>query len=153
MANYAKVADLIKIGDWRATHFFQPIGFPYVILALKSFTADWVTALEWLHILTSTLSLWFFWQTAKESLGEKIGLISLGIATVHLPWIAFAGLSLSENLFILFLTILAWLTLQLVRKEKTRFAVLWALTFFIAFLTKGTHVFYGPLFVLTLFEL
>ena len=151
MANYAKVADLIKIGDWRATHFFQPIGFPYVILALKSFAADWVTALEWLHILTSTLSLWFFWQTAKESLGEKVGRVSLAIATVHLPWIAFTGLALSENLFILFLTILAWLTLQLVRKEKTRFAVLWALTFFIAFLTKGTHIFYGPLFVMALF--
>ena len=47
MANYARVADLIKIGDWRATHFFQPIGFPYVILALKSFTADWLDCIAY----------------------------------------------------------------------------------------------------------
>ena len=87
----------------------------------------------------------------KESFGEKIGLISLSIASIHLPWLSFVGLALSENLFILFLSILAWLTLKLVREGKKRYAILWAITFFTAFILKGTHVFFGPLFVLTLF--
>jgi hypothetical protein len=151
MANYVKVAEAIQNGDWRVTHFFQPIGFPYVILALKNFTSDWVTSLEWIHITTGTLSLWFIWSTTRESFGEKIALITLGLASVHLPWLSFVGLALSENLFILFLSILAWLTLKVVREQKKIYACLWALTFFMAFILKGTHIFFGPLFVLTLF--
>jgi hypothetical protein len=151
MNNYVSIADSINAGIWRASHFFQPIGFPYLILNLKNLTTDWMSWLEWIHILTSTCSLWFLWQTAKESFGEKIGLISLGLASVHLPWIAFAGLALAENIYIFLLTVLAWLTLKLVREEKPKQAIFWAFFFFLAFLIKGTLVFYGPLFIFTLF--
>lgn len=151
MANYVQVADLINNGEWRPSHFFQPIGFPYFILILKKLSTDWMTTLEWIHIWTSTLTLCIVWKTAKESFGEKIGLLSLAIASIHLPWISFTGLAIAENLFILFLSILAWLSLKLIREEKKTIAALWALVFFIAFLTKGTHVFFGPLFVLTVF--
>lgn len=151
MSNYVQVADLIRNGEWRVSHFFQPIGFPYLILVLKNLSSNWMTLLEWIHLVTSTLSLWFLWQTAKEAFGEKLGLISLAIASVHLPWLAFTGLALAENLFIFFLALLAWLTLRLVREGKAKYAVLWSIIFFTAFLAKGTHVFYGPLFVLSYF--
>jgi hypothetical protein len=151
MANYVQVADLIQKGEWRATHFFQPIGFPYLILFLKSNFSNWMQVLEWIQILLSTATLYLFWKTAKESFGEKLGLISLCIASIHLPWIAFNGLALSECVFIFLLSILAWFTLKLVRENKSLYAVLWTLTFFSAFLFKGTHIFFGPLFVLTMF--
>jgi hypothetical protein len=151
MSNYVQVADLIKNGEWRASHFFQPIGFPYFILILKSFTPNWMTLLEWIQIVAGTISLWFFWQTAKASFGEKVGLISLAFGSVHLPWLAFTGLALAENLFIFLLSFLAWITLKLVQEGKAVFAVTWVVVFFTAFLAKGTHVFYGPLFVLGFF--
>lgn len=151
MANYVYVADLIKNGEWRITHFFQPIGFPYVILLIKMITPDWTRLLEWIQIITGTISCWLVWKTAKDSFGEKVGLVSLTIASLHLPWISFAGLALAETLFIFFLSILAWLSLRLIRKPSMAISVLWTLTFFMAFLMKGTHVFYGPLFLLGLF--
>lgn len=151
MANYLQLADMIKRGEWRESQFFQPIGFPYFIFILRTFTHNWMTLLEWIQIVSGTISLWLFWQTAKASFGEKIGLISLAIGSVHLPWLAFTGLALAENLFIFFLSFLAWITLKLVREVKVQFAVIWAVIFFTAFLTKGTHIFYGPLFVLGFF--
>jgi len=151
MANYVQVADLIRINEWRPSHFFQPIGFPYLILLLKTLTPKWITALEWLQIAAGTLTLFIMWKVSKESFGEKIGLISLALASVHLPWVAFTGYALSENVFILLLATLAWLTLKLVRGENKSFALLWAVIFFAAFLIKGVHIFYAPLFILTLF--
>lgn len=151
MRNYVALADLIKLGDWRPTHFFQPIGFPYLIVALKSLTFHWTHWLEAIHLVTSTLTLWIFWKIIKESWGEKTALISLAIASVHLPWLTFTGLALAENLFIFLLSVLAWASLKLVRTQKLSWAIIWALTFFVAFLTKGTHVFYGPLFLLSFY--
>ncbi len=151
MAGYVQVADLIKNGEWRVSHFFQPIGYPYIILILKSLSSDWISLLQWVHIFIGTMTLWIVWKTAKDSFGEKIGLISLGIAAIHLPWIAFVGLALAETFFIFFLSILACLTLKLVREGKAGTAAMWAIIFFLAFLAKGTHVFLGPLFVLTFF--
>lgn len=151
MANYVYVADLIKNGEWRITHFFQPIGFPYVILLLKLMTPDWTRVLEWIQIVTGTISCWLMWKTAKDTFGEKVGLVSLLIASIHLPWISFAGLALAETLFIFFLSLLCWLTLKLVQHLSIKYAVLWTLTFFLAFLMKGTHVFYGPMFLMGLF--
>lgn len=150
MANYVYVADLINNGEWRITHFFQPIGFPYIILLIKLITPDWTRMLEWIHIISSCLSCWLVWKTARESFGERIALISLLITSIHLPWISFTGLALAETLFILFLSLLAWLSLKLVRSLKVKYALLWSITFFLAFLMKGTHVFYGPLLLLGL---
>lgn len=151
MKNYVYVADLIKNNDWRVTHFFQPIGFPYIILLLKSSTSNWADLLGYLHAFASTLTLWFLWRTSTESFGEKTGLWSLALATVHIPWIIFTGFALAENFFILTLSILAWLSLKLVQKFNLKYAILWGTTFFIAFLLKGTHVFLAPLFLIFLF--
>ena len=151
MGNYVQIANDLMENKWLVTHFFQPIGFPYLLYLLKLVTADWLSILALIHIITSTLSLWFIWKTVKETMGEKIGLISLFIATIHLPWIAFNGLVLSESLFIFFLSALSWLTLRLVRQGNVLNAVLWVVVFFMAFLIKGTHVFFAPLLILTVF--
>jgi hypothetical protein len=150
MENYVSVADMILKSDWRVTHFFQPIGFPYLLTILKTYTANWTTTLGWIHILTSTLSLYFIWKLSKEMLNEKMALVVLGISAIHLPWIIFTGFALTENLFIFFLSALAWMNLKLWREEKVRNAGFWAFLFLMAFLMKGTHIFLAPLVVITL---
>lgn len=151
MANYVQISNDLLNHKWLVTHFFQPIGFPYLLYLLKLQTSDWMTWLEAIQIIASTMSLWFVWQTAKETIGEKLGLISLGLASIHLPWIAFNGLVLSETLFIFFLSVLSWLTMRLVRDGNIRNAIIWVVVFFSAFLIKGTHVFFAPMLILAIF--
>jgi hypothetical protein len=151
MANYVQISNKLLKNEWLVTHFFQPIGFPYLLFLLRSMTPDWFHILAGIQIVTSTVSLWFIWKTTKETMGEKIGLISLFVASVHLPWIAFNGLILSESLFIFFLSALAWLTLRLVREGNVLNAILWVVIFFVGFLIKGTHVFLAPLLILTIY--
>jgi hypothetical protein len=151
MANYVQISNDLLNHKWLVTHFFQPIGFPYLLYLLKLQSSDWLTWLAGIQILVSTVSLWFIWKTAKETMGEKLGLISLGLASIHLPWIAFNGLVLSETLFIFLLSALAWLTMRLVREGNTLNAVLWVVIFFSAFLIKGTHVFFAPMLILAIF--
>ena len=150
MGNYVSVADMILKNDWRVTHFFQPIGFPYLLTILKTYTTNWTAMLGWIHILTSTLSLYCIWKLTKEMLSEKMSLVVLGISAIHLPWIIFTGFALTENLFIFFLSALAWMSPKLWREEKLRYAGFWALLFLMAFLMKGTHIFLAPLVVITL---
>lgn len=153
MANYVQIANDLLNHKWLVTHFFQPIGFPYLLYLLKLQSPDWLVFLALIQISASTASLWFIWKTVKETMSEKLGLFSLGLASIHLPWIAFNGLVLSESLFIFFLSVLAWLTMRLVRKGNILNAVLWVVIFFFAFLIKGTHVFFAPMLILTLFYL
>jgi hypothetical protein len=47
----------------------------------------------------------------------------------------------------------AWITWLLIKKEKMIFAILWAIVFLCAFWLKGTHVFFGPLFLIGLLTL
>jgi hypothetical protein len=39
MANYANLAEDLRLGIWKPTHFFQPIGFPYIMYSFKSTTS------------------------------------------------------------------------------------------------------------------
>lgn len=151
MSNYIYISDLIFKNDWRVTHFFQPIGYPYILLAVKSLASNWLNLLQWIQLISSTLTMWLVWKVSKESFGEKIGLASLVVAAIHLPWITFTGLILSENIFIFFLSLLAWLSLKLIKEKNKKYALLWSLTFFGAFLIKGTHVFLAPLMILGIF--
>jgi hypothetical protein len=148
MRNYIQVADQIMAGEWKATHFFQPIGFPYLIYLLKLITTNWMSWLEGIHLVTATASLYLIWKTAQQSFGEKVGLITLAITSLHFNWILFTSMALAENLFIFFLTFLAWLSLKLVKDFNTTNAAFWGLTFVAAFLIKGTHIFVVPIFLL-----
>ena len=151
MRNYVQVADQIINDQWRPSHFFQPIGFPYLLVFLKNFTNDWPRWLEFIHLITSTLTLLIFWRLMQKSWGEKIALWGLAITSIHLPWLAFTGLALAENLFIFFLAMLAWASYHLIKTGKILWATVWATIFLLAFFTKGTHVFLGPLFLIGLF--
>ena len=148
MRNYIQVADQIIAGEWKATHFFQPIGFPYLIYLLKLMTPNWMGWLEGIHLVTATASLYLIWKTVKESFGERAALITLIITGLHFNWIIFTSMVLAENLFIFFLSLLAWLSLKLVRNFNTQNAILWGVAFIAAFLMKGTHIFVVPLFLL-----
>ena len=41
MLNYVNTADAIGQNKWLHYHFFQPIGYPYVVLLLKKLTPEW----------------------------------------------------------------------------------------------------------------
>lgn len=151
MANYVQIANSLYVNEWLPTHFFQPIGFPYLLYVLKLFTPSWLNWLAGIQVVASTLSLWFIWTTVRKTMGEKIALVSLIITTIHLPWISFNGLVLSETLFIFFLSLLAWQTLRLVRHGSILNAIIWTVIFFAGFLIKGTHVFFAPLLILGIF--
>lgn len=151
MSNYLQIADQIMKGIWKPTHFFQQIGFPLILVFLKTITPSWLSALQWIQLLAGTWSLWFVWQSTRVFWGNKIALIALIILSIHLPWITFTGLLLSESLFIFFLSLLLWVTTKLVKTFHPLYAIFWGLTFFGAFLIKGTHIFLGPLFVLSLY--
>lgn len=150
MANYVAIADMIQAGDWRITHFFQPIGFPYVILFLKMLSPEWTQLFGEIQMVVGTITVWLVSKSASKSFGEKTGLLTLLLGAIHLPWISFTGLALAETIFIFWLAILCWLSLKVVEKPSILRSLSWTLVFFLAFLMKGTHIFYGPLFLLGL---
>lgn len=152
MSNYVMVADLILKGEWRDTHFFQPIGFPLLLVFLKTITSEWARALGLIQVLASTLTLWLTWKASAKAFGEKVGLLSLGVLVLHLPFIVFSGLALAETMFIFFLSLLLWLTLKLVNDLDWKYSIAWGLVFFVAFLFKGTHIFYVPMLLLAVLK-
>jgi hypothetical protein len=151
MANYLRLADLMMEEKWEKGHFFQPIGFPLIIYFLKKISSDWMQWLTILHLLTASGTLWLVWKISSKSFGKKVGFISLLLATFHVPWIIFSGMILAENFFIFSLALLAFWTQKLLNRTNMKNALLWALIFFTAFLLKGTHIFFAPLMLITLF--
>ena len=153
MKIYVGIADKMSVDVWEVNHFFQPIGLPLIILFLKQHTPDWVWSLGVLHCCLSFLTLVFMWKAAEESFGFTTGLISLLIASVHLPWIYMNILALPETIFTFLLSVCAWLTGRIVRRARfmAPLSALWGLCFILAFWLKGTHALWGPLLVMGLF--
>ena len=108
MNNYVQIADMIGNNVWREYHFFQPVGLSFIILLLKQHTPNWGFYLSLLHCLLSFGTLVFLWRTAEEAFGFKIGLISLIIGSVHLPWIYLTTYALLETIFTFLLSVSAW---------------------------------------------
>ena len=154
MKMYAGIADLISADIWQANHFFQPIGLPLVILFLKQYTPDWTMSLAVAHCGLSFLTLVFMWKAAEESFGFTTGLITLLVASVHLPWIYMNTLALPETIFTFLLSVCAWLTGRIVRRRAgpppVLLPALWGLCFSLAFWLKGTHALWGPLLMIGL---
>jgi hypothetical protein len=150
MRNYLQVADQILGGEWKVTHFFQPIGLPLLIAGLKSWTSNWSHWLEGIHILSAAGTLYLMWRTSSECFGEKNGLLTTALAAIHVPWVIFSGLALAECLFIFTLALLAWFSLRLVKSFTSVNATGWALAFLLAYILKGTHIFMAPLFLVGL---
>ena len=148
MGNYSVIASDLMAGIWRDTHFFQPIGFPFIVLLFKRMFADWPQALAIYQSVIATASLWFVWKSAERAFGPQVGLASLVIGAVHVQWLAFNLFLLSENTFAFLLSVLLWVSLKVVERESYVWSAIWGLVFIAAFWIKGTHVFLGPLFVL-----
>ena len=76
MANYATIANDLREGIWKPTHFFQPIGFSYIVYLFQSAVSDWAQALGIYQSIIATASLWFMWKAAEHSFGPRVGLAS-----------------------------------------------------------------------------
>src|SRR5688572_22433239 len=99
MGNYATIADELMAGAWKPAHFFQPIGFPFVLYFFKANFANWPQAFGIYQSILATISLWFLWKSAEKSFGPRVGLASLVVGALHLQWLAFNLFALSENTF------------------------------------------------------
>jgi hypothetical protein len=54
MGNYSNIAEDLLAGTWLPTHFFQPIGFPFVVAVFKLAFRNWTQALAiYQSIITS----------------------------------------------------------------------------------------------------
>lgn len=152
VANYVRIAKLIGHGQWDAFHFFQPIGFPYLLHLFQKFFGDWAKPLAWFQVFTSTLTCYIMWKISYESWGEKVAKWILIFSTLHFPWIIYNGYGLSESLYTFGLSCLLFVSSRVVKSQaqSAGLGIAWGLTFIIAFLIKGNHAFFGPLFLLSL---
>jgi len=150
MANYARYADELRSGPLKAIHFFQPIGLPSIIFVFKGLFLDWRTALGVYQVLASTATVWLVWRTADKAFGPWVGILSLTIATFHVPWVVLATVALPETTFAFLLAVLARLGIEVVERESPGWSALWGLVFIAAFFVKGSHGFFGPMFLAAL---
>ena len=149
MNNYVQAARQIGDHSWRETHFFQSIGFPVVILLLMKHSPDWTLGLSLLNCGASFVTLLFIWKAAEESFGFRTGIVTLIIASVHLPWIYLTTYALPETLFTLLLSACAWMAVRMVGPGSIPIVLsfLWGMCFILAFSLKSTHALWGPLFL------
>jgi dolichyl-phosphate-mannose-protein mannosyltransferase len=149
MGNYMLIADELRGGGpWKATHFFQPIGFPSIAVVFKSLFTDWATALGLFQTLLSTATAAVVWRCAHLSFGPRVGMLALLVAAFHVPWVMLSTVALPETTFTFLLAVLLWLTLRVLEHASTGWSALWGLVFLLAFIVKGSHAFFGPMFLL-----
>ena len=148
MANYAGIADNILDGVWTAAHFLPAIGFSLIVAAFKRVFTNWSGALAVYHVVISTVTVWLVWKTATRAFGDTVGVLSLALAAVHVPWIVLTAVALSETTFTFQMAVLAWASLEVVERPSVRWAALWGLMYVTGFWVKGTHAFLGPMFLL-----
>lgn len=153
MKIYVGISNDISNGVWKATHFFQSIGYPMIMAALRQTTPHMVSVLSTLQAIASLIILVCMYFMTKESLGKRTAQVALFIGSVHLPWILYGNFALPEIFFTMLLSISALLSMRIVKQDKHvfLFSVLWGLSFITAFWLKGTHALWGPLFLLSLF--
>jgi hypothetical protein len=152
MANYSNIADDLLAGTWLPTHFFQPIGFPFIVSIFKWAFVDWTQALANYQSIIGTLSLWLVWKAAEKSFGPRVGLAALVVGAFHVQWLGFNLFAISENTFTFFLALILCVSLKVVERQSLRWSAVWGLVFVVAIWIKSTHVFLGPLFVLGILQ-
>ena len=148
MNNYRFIADSILAGQWSQSHFLPAIGFALILAVFKRLFANWGDALAIYHVVLSTATVWLVWKSATRAFGEKVGMWSLLVAAMHVPWIVLNTVALSETTFTFLMAALVWASLEVVERPTVRWSALWGLVFVVAFWVKGTHAFLGPLFLL-----
>jgi len=148
MDNYRRIADHILMGQWQAAHFLPAIGFSLVLAAIKRLFSHWADALAVYHLALSMATVWLVWKFATRAFGPRIGVLSLLIAAVHVPWIVLNTVALSETTFTFLMAVVAWASLEVVERPTVRWSALWGLAFVAGLWVKGTAAFVGPLFLL-----
>ncbi len=148
MAIYGQISDSILRGEWKVSHFFQPVGFPVIMAGIKLFTDKWTYWLAVLQAVAGTLTIFFMSRTVRNLWGEKAELATLIAGLVHVPWILYTGYAMPETIYTFLISLLLWSSMRIIREEKkTLSAVMWGLVFIIAFYIKGQHAFLLPLFL------
>src|SRR5687768_16567614 len=72
MGGYASIAKDLRNGVWLPQHFFQSIGFPYLVsLFMRTFT-EWGRAFATFQAIIGTASLWFMWDATVRSFGPRV---------------------------------------------------------------------------------
>ena len=148
MGNYVLVADSLGSGPWKPSQFFQPIGFPSIVYVLKRLFSDWGTALGLCQAVLSTATAAIVWRCAEKSFGPKIGWLALLVAAFHVHWVMLSTVALPETTFTFLLAVLLWLTLEVLERQSPAWSAAWGIAFFAAFIVKGSHGFFGPIFLL-----
>ena len=149
MGNYVAIADALgSPGPWKPTHFFQPIGFPSIVYVFKRAFADWAMALGLYQALLSTATAGLVWHCARRSFGPQVGWLALLVATFHVPWVLISTVALPETTFTFLLSVLLWLSFEVLARQSVAWSAAWGLAFFVAFIVKGSHGFFGPMFLL-----
>ena len=151
MSVYNSIADQIMRGHWNPNHFFQSIGYPLIILLTKKASGNWGQFLNVIQILASMGTLGFIYALSSRSFGQKVGVTTLLIGSIHIPWIYLPGYALPETFFTFFLSAAAWYSLKIFKDDVSPVnCFLWAFSFILAFWLKGTHVLWAPLLFLGL---
>jgi hypothetical protein len=150
MGNYVLISDELRSGPWKPTHFFQPLGLPFIVYVLKGLFTNWGTALGIFQVSLSTATVWLVWQSAEKAFGAKVGHLALAVATFHVSWIILATVALPETTFTFLLAVLLRVSLEVIERESIGWSALWGLVFVVAFNVKGSHGFVGPIFLLAL---
>jgi hypothetical protein len=148
MGNYRNIADNILEGVWKPAHFMQAVGFSLIVAAFKRLFTNWTGALAVYHVVLAAATPWLVWKCATRAFGSKVGVLSLAVAAIHIPWIVFTAVALSETSFTLLMAALVWASLEVVERPTVRWSIIWGLLFIGGFWLKGTHVFFGPMFLL-----
>ena len=147
MDNYRQIADHIVAGEWAPGHFLPAIGFSLILAGFKRLFANWTGALAVFHAVLSMATVWLVWKCATRAFGPRVGVLSLLLAAVHVPWIVFTTVALSETTFTFLMAVVVWASLEIVERPSLRWSALWGLAFVAGFWMKGTPAFLGPLFL------
>lgn len=148
MQIYGNIADSILRGEWKVSHFFQPVGFPLIVAGIKLLTEKWTYWLAVLQAITGTLTILFMSRAVKILWGKSGEIATLIAGLIHVPWILYTGYAMPETIYTFLISILLWSSVGLLKKEQKYFySFIWGLTFIIAFYIKGQHAFLLPLFL------
>ncbi len=150
IAIYESIADAILKNSWSVSHFFQPVGFPLFIAAIKMFSQNWSYWLAILQAISGTLTLFLMGRSVRKLWGENQEIGTLILGALHVPWIIFTGYAMPETIYTLGLALLLWSSVQILHPKGNKFAgsIIWGLTFIVSFYIKGQHAFLLPLFLL-----
>ncbi|WP_413943560.1 glycosyltransferase family 39 protein [Bdellovibrio sp. HCB-162] len=135
-------------GIYHTTQTFQPIG--YTLLSLWVRHLGGFPLLNWLQVFLSWGVVFLIFLMVRERFGKIAGLISLLIASTHIPLAALASMHMAEMTYAFLITFTLWCLLKVLKRQTlTGFFIIGFLLAF-AFYFKGNHAFFIPAFSLWL---